>query len=434
MATSKRNKLQDNYTYDAKKEIYTFIGISNSNDKCNIPKKKVDSILKLYSNYDSNRFTTAQIAQRTSTSETIIKGIVKALGITRSALPVSPEKIETVEEDAIVQDLIDDKVSSIGIKFEKRQLAQNVKDAEKWRNFQLKNVDPFDAVLAKWVPPVYKPVYSKTSIQDKTSDKVFVVALSDLHYGSYSNAKYMFNNKGWSTPQTVEAVKNLADSIVREVEDRKYKFKKCVIIGMGDIIHSLLGKTQRGTELVYDCIKEEQFEYALNSLLLFCQRMRDCFGEIEVHSVGGNHHYELDMAIFKAIGLYFSNDKHAKFIHHSTRPAAFKCDNTLIMIDHGADSKERVYVPDGSKLERHVQSILLSNTHLLNDVKTKLFLQGDKHHFEHLEFNTFEFIMFSTILAADEHANINNWHNRARQSCLVLDKTGLREIIHVYTE
>jgi hypothetical protein len=196
----------------------------------------------------------------------------------------------------------------------------------------------------------------------------------------------------------------------------------------------MLGKTARGTELIYDTIKEEQFDYALNSLLSFIIRITNAFGNVEVHSVGGNHHYELDMALFRALAMYFTKDTRISFTHHTTRPAAFKTGNTLIMMDHGADSKERVYVPNGGKLEKHVQTILLSNLNLLDGVKTKLFVQGDKHHFEHLEFADFEFIMFSTILGSDEHANVNNWHTRGRQSCLVLDSNGLKEIIHVYSD
>ena len=160
--------------------------------------------------------------------------------------------------------------------------------------------------------------------------------------------------------------------------------------------------------------------------------MVEVFGEVECHDVGGNHHYELDMALFRALDMYFRNNKKITFTHHATRPSAFRISNTLIMMDHGADSKERVYVPSGSKLEKHVQAILINNPELLVGVKTKLFIQGDKHHFEHLEFSNFEYIMFGTALGSDEHAATNNWHNRSRQSCMILDNKGLREVIHVY--
>jgi len=331
----------------------------------------------------------------------------------------------------LVEEMANSKSFNIQQKFEKRDWKQTQEDAEKWRVLKHSKIVPFQDFLQKWNPPKYIPFKSQ-NLNDIKSDKVFTVVLSDLHFGSSANSRYMFNRPDWSTEQTVAAVDKYATEIIKEVKSRNYKFNKCVIIGIGDLIHSALGKTARGTELIYDCIKEEQFDYALTSLLHFYKRMVELFGKVESHDVGGNHHYELDMALFRALNMYFKEDKRISFTHHSSRPAAFKCGNTLIMMDHGADSKERVYVPSGAKLEKHVQSILINNQHLLHDVKTKLFIQGDKHHFEHIEFGTFEYVMFGTILGADEHANVNNWYNRARQSIMVLDNTGLKEIIHVY--
>lgn len=204
-------------------------------------------------------------------------------------------------------------------------------------------------------------------------------------------------------------------------------------MGLGDLIHSLNGKTQRGTELIFDCIKEEQFDYALNSLLAFISRMVEIFGKCEVHSVYGNHSYDVEMALFRALDMFFKKDNRIVFTHYASRPAAFKTGKTLIMMDHGADSRERAYVPPtGPKLEKHVQNILCNHPELMTGVKTKLFCQGDKHHFQHHEYASFEFMMFGTTLAGDEHANVNNLYNRARQSMLVLDNNGLREVIHVY--
>jgi hypothetical protein len=385
----------------------------------------IQKVLQLYSNFDGVPHTTAEISRKTGIPKDRLTYIIKILGITHNDLPVLPDADTTVEE------LLELKDSSLLDKFDQADQKKIKADADKWRALKFNQIDPFEKFLSSWEPPIL-PTKTGKKLTDRHSNKVFVIALSDLHFGSFANHRYMFNGKSWSTAKTVEAVNAYADEIVNEVSSRNYRFKKCVIMGLGDLIHSVSGKTQRGTELIYDCIKEEQFDYAMNSLLAFFTKMAGLFDQIEVHNVGGNHHYELDMALFKALDLYFRPNKGIKFTHHSTRPAAFKCDNTLFMMDHGADSKERVYVPSGAKLEKHVQSILLNNTHLLADVKTKIFVQGDKHHFEHLEFGTFEYIMFSTILGADEHASVNNWHNRARQSCLVLDSSGLKEIIHIY--
>ena len=140
------------------------------------------------------------------------------------------------------------------------------------------------------------------------------------------------------------------------------------------------------------------------------------------------------MALFRALERTFTGNSSIKFCHYSTRPACFVEGSTLLLLDHGADAIERAYVPTGSesKLQLHVQSLLLQVPHLLTGVKEKLFIMGDKHHFEHLEFNDFQFIMLGTMLGADQHAAVNNWKNRPRQSCLIIDENGLKSVHHVY--
>ena len=433
MAIPNESTLQvsKDYIFNPKTNKYVFQTEKKFGRNLVFSKDKIDTIIKLYSNFDKQPATAGDIALKMGIPKETIVHILKVLKITHDALPFSKEKIEEAEEDVLVEEMANSKSFNIQQKFEKRDWKQTQEDAEKWRVLKHSKIVPFQDFLQKWNPPKYIPFKSQ-NLNDIKSDKVFTVVLSDLHFGSSANSRYMFNRPDWSTEQTVAAVDKYATEIIKEVKSRNYKFNKCVIIGIGDLIHSALGKTARGTELIYDCIKEEQFDYALTSLLHFYKRMVELFGKVESHDVGGNHHYELDMALFRALNMYFKEDKRISFTHHSSRPAAFKCGNTLIMMDHGADSKERVYVPSGAKLEKHVQSILINNQHLLHDVKTKLFIQGDKHHFEHIEFGTFEYVMFGTILGADEHANVNNWYNRARQSIMVLDNTGLKEIIHVY--
>ena len=419
------------YTFNNNTKKYIFHTDKKFGKNYVFTQETVNDIIRLYSNYDDYPYTMGEISKKTSIPLQVIKFILAALNITHDSLPFSDQVVQDGEEDVLVEEALANKRFSILQKFERQDWRETEKDAELWRGFMHKTLNPFETFLSKWSPPKLNSTSSK-NLTSKTSNKIFTVVLSDLHFGASANSLFMFNRPDWNTQKTVQAVDKYSKEIIKEVSSRNYKFEKCVIISLGDLIHSMLGKTARGTELVYDTIREEQFDYALNSLVTFIQRMVDVFGKVECHDVGGNHHYELDMALFRALDMYFKQDKRITFNHYSTRPAAFKCAKTLIMIDHGADSKERVYVPNGAKLEKHVQTIMINNPHLLDGVKTKLFIQGDKHHFEHLEFSSFEYIMFGTILGSDEHAATNNWHNRARQSIMVIDDSGLREVIHVY--
>ena len=425
--------ISDKYTYNKIDDVYCI------NLKCQVKPLVVSgskhrAICRSFSEWGDN-LTCDEIVKKYTLTPEIFEEYRRIFNLTKTKEPLSIEEVlENSVEDSVGR-ILEEKRFKIYQSYEKESWKSVQSQAVKWQDFQARKFDPFVNFLENYNPPELKQFDYKSKFQDINSDRVFTIVLSDLHYGANAKAKYMFNRPDWTTEKTVECVDKFATEIVKEVDNRKSKFKKCVIMGLGDLIHSLDGKTQRGTELKYDYVREEQFDFALDSLLAFITRMVECFGECEVHSIYGNHNYETEMALFRALDCFFRKDKRVKFFHYASRPAAFRIDNTLILMDHGADGRERAYVPAiGAKLEKHVNTLLVNNPELLIGVKTKLFCQGDKHHFCHVEYGSFEFLMFSTSLGGCEHAAVNNLHNRARQSCMVLDKNGLREFIHVYFE
>ena len=389
-------------------------------------------ILEHLSGYISSPMTVEQVATKFNIPVKILEEYKKIYGITRDSLPLTDEEIISGSDEDNANLLMLKKRLRIMQAFEKEEWKSIQADALAWQEFQSKQFDPVARAIERWTPPEKQ---IKISSDFKTGgNQVLVIGLSDIHYGASSKEMYMFNRPEWTTKKTVEAVEAYAQKIAEDVGADRRGYKKIIILGLGDIIHSVSGKTARGTELTFDTVREEQFDYALNSLYSFIGAMYSLVPNIEVHSVGGNHNYEADTALFRALDRAFSTVKNIKFHHYSTRPASFKEGNTLFMLDHGADSIERAYVPTASdsKLQLHVQSLLLQKPENLIGIKDRLFCVGDKHHWEHIEFNDFQFIMFSTLIAGDMHASVNNLKNRARQSYLVLDDSGLRRVGHVY--
>ena len=421
---------KDSPYYNGDTQQY-IVFIKNLGRNVVVSKEQHESILRMYSNWDGEERSISEICRVIQWPRAALTEYLSKFGIKHDSLPLVDEDILEKSEEELVQQLLESKKFSVHQKFEKALWDKTREEATKFNLLKHRSFDPFEEFLRNWTPPtLIKP--DKLKLWEDKSDEVFVIGLSDLHYGAASKERYMYNAKSWGTEDTVKAVDKFASSIISSVENRKRGFKKAILLCLGDLIHSMYGKTARGTELTYDCIREEQFDYAMSSLTSFISRMLNVFDDIEVHATFGNHHYEVEMALFKALEAYFRTDERIKFNLYSSRPAAFKVDSTLFLIDHGADARERTYVPNGAKRQSFIQSLLLSKPELLTGVKTKLFCQGDKHHWENIEFNDFEFIMFSTILGSDEHAQVNNWKNRARQSCLVLNDDGLKEIVHTY--
>jgi len=427
-------EFKEKYTYNKDTDVYV-TPLKSCPKPLVLSGAKHRAIIKALSSVVTPAQTVEEVSLKYSIPSKYLDEYKKVHSITRDSLPLSLEEIQENSVDANASQLLEEKKFQIAQTYEKLDWKDTQKDATAWREFQAEQLDPFALALENWTPPKL-PIQTNKVSKGKPSEKTLVIGLSDLHFGHSSKSRYMYNRPDWNTQKTVEAVDKFCGSIIKDISERSYIFKKVIILGLGDLIHSVSGKTARGTELKYDTIREEQFEYALTSLYAFITRIVATVPNVEVHSVYGNHNYEAEMALFRALEKGFCSDNRLKFYHYSSRPAAFRDGNTLFLLDHGADSVERAYVPTGSdsKLQLHVQSLLLSNPEILIGTKTRIFACGDKHHWENIEYNDFEFFMFSTIIGGDEHSNVNNLRNRARQSCLVLDEDGVKEVLHVYME
>ena len=390
-------------------------------------------IIQNYTDWNGEGATLNEVCRSIGWPRQILVSYLKAFGITKDSLPITNEDLAQFDNDELTARLNELRKFSIYQKLEKEDWNATRLDAQKWRLLVNRQLNPFEEVLKKWSAPKFNKIGHP---EDKGGSKTLVIGLSDLHWGSASNARNMYDAKGgWNSGKTSKVVKNYCKGILEAAAERTYEFDKVVILFLGDFLHSISGKTGRGTELKYDCIREEQFEYALDGLVEFVAQIAAHFPNVSVHTTCGNHAYEAELGLYRAVEMAFRTQDNIEFFHYSSRPAPFLIDSTLFLLDHGQDSVERAGVPTReSQLKSHVNSLLVKKPELVAKAKTKIFVQGDKHHFKHIEFDNFEFVMFGTSVGADSHADINNWGNRARQSCLVLDETGLKEVLHFFTD
>ncbi len=430
MAEKKSLEFNSNYTYNPDTDTYV-IPVKHRVKSLVLKGYKIRSIRKSISNFLSPSETAADICLKYKISVEDFDSIKKSFNLSRDAFPLTDEEVlaDTVEQG--VDKLLEEKRTLLAQTFEKTEWKNTQENSQKWLEYQNNILDPLESVLENWKP---KPIILKLFKVEKTDDKVLVVSLSDQHFGAAANARYMFNRPNWTTQDTVNAIEKYATEIIKKIKERNYNFKKIILLAVGDHIHSQGGKTTRGTELKYDKVREEQFEAALESFNTFIQRLYEVIPNIDVISTYGNHFYELDMALFRALEKSFKNNKTIKFTHFSSRPGAFREGSTLFLVEHGGDSVERAYAPinSDSKIQSHVQSLLLTDPKMLIGVKTKIFAMGHVHHHQHIDYGTFELFIFGTTLGGCEHANTNNLMGRARQSCLVLDESGLSEVIHIF--
>jgi hypothetical protein len=261
-----------------------------------------------------------------------------------------------------------------------------------------------------------------------------VVGISDVHFGSKSNPEQSYRGKGCSTENTVSNVALYTRDIANTVMERRYGFGECVVAAMGDILHSQgAGFTVKGTPLVHDCIKEEQFNHAFNSLLEFLNGMLAIFPKVRVESVKGNHNDFGDYVLFKALEAYFRTEDRISFNVYQTDHGLFKVKQTLFVISHGYSAEYKGRLPSSGKgREAYIGNLFLSKPETLIGVKQKVLLTADQHHLEMKEYTEFEHYMLSTMMKGDKHSDALGLNNKARQSCFIVDDEGISEIFYSY--
>ena len=182
-------------------------------------------------------------------------------------------------------------------------------------------------------------------------------------------------------------------------------------------------------------LRDDQCDALLDILTCVIKRLVEIFDKVEIHSVRGNHDGTDHYPVMLALKNYFKPYEKINFHIHSARTAVFKIEKTLIMLDHGASDEYAFDVPKAGKpRESYIQSLFLGRPEDLIGVNQKLFIQGDKHHYEQIEYNDFEFIMLGALPLGDQYADHGNMHSRARQNCFVIDENGLKSVLHYYVK
>lgn len=421
------------YYYNEADKKYVFFTSKIVGRNYVLDESKVDTILKLYSNFDNAPFTSGQIAQRTSTPKKVVEFVIRSLGLNHSSLPFTDEKIKKQPEtEPLVEELIIEKRASLEQKFERQDWKQTVQDAENWRIFQFNYKKIFDSVLEKWTPPKYEEVQTKTR---KFGDKELILGCSDWHYGLVANGRYLYNQKEWNIELTKKSVQDYANQIVNHLEERNHQYKRITLAFLGDLLHGLDGFTDKGTKLEAHPLKEDQLEEAFNSTLQFINTILSVHNNIRVVAVPGNHSSFGDYFLLRMLSIYFKDDKRISFEITSKRFLTFAVKNNLFLMDHGyaPTAKSRLPAP-GPGRENYLNNLFLAKPEKLKGYERFYYLSADQHHMESAELTNVETFMFSTLVGGCRHADNSGYKSRPRQSGLVVDEQGVKEFIHFFLD
>lgn len=421
------------YIFNKEDDKY-IVYLRSANRHIVVPGDRHRAMLAAYSNWDGNPATINEICRNFEFPRAWFIEYKTLMGWTHDREPITNEELKHRDEDDIIQDLLQRKRFSLYQKFQKEDWKNTQEDATKWREFQTKQLNPFETALSNWTPPTipYIPRVAAAST-DHNADQWFVCGCFDWQIGAGTDEKYLFRQKPWDTNLAKQAVEKFAYKVVADIASRNQKFQGCEILLGGDLHHGFHGYTAKGTKLIMDSLKEEQFDALLTSLTYFIGIMQQVFGTVNVRAVRGNHDGFDFYPVMKAVEAYFRAVNNITFYIYTSRTALFRIWDVLVLLDHGASDSYKSDVPKAGKArESYIQSLLLAHPEKLQGVKQKIFVQGDKHHYEQTEYNDFEFFMFGALPLGDKYADDLNLHSRPRQNCLIINRDGVKEVLHYY--
>jgi hypothetical protein len=389
----------------------------------------IRDIQRNYSDLLGEPATLVEISRDHGIPRYVLTEILKKLEINHSELPLTKEELQNKDTNEITDDLLELKKFKVVQDFNRRDWQNTIRDAKKWQEFESQKFNPFAQFIEGWQPPQYNPV----KFDGKAGEKVWLAGLSDIHVGLIANERYNFFKGGWEHKDLENAVKEYANKIRVEVNNRKTGFNEAYLIILGDICHGLFGFTDKGTKLEAGPLAEEQFDLAFNISVYFINELLSIFPKLSVKALEGNHSSFGDYAVAMALKCYYRQESRINFEITTKRYLPFKIGDYLFIAEHGYSAWFKARLPKaGLPRENYMNGLLLTNPKLLQDVKQHYLITADQHHFEAREYSHFEHFMFSSLIGGDRHSDNCGYNNRPRQNCLVVDEDGVKEIVSIY--
>jgi hypothetical protein len=426
-------KFTEKYVYNKEDDKYVLY-LRAANGNVVLPGDVVRGIKENYSNWCGNDHTINQVCRNYRIPRNYLVEILRILGITHDSEPITDEQLKERDVTEVANDILQKKKFQLYQEFQKRSWKDTEEAAAKWFKLQEGVLDPFVGFIEGWTPPQQKPVSYTGPTKYHSKQKALLVGLSDVHFGAKTNSKESYRNKGYSSAEARECIEKYARDIREIVQDRNYSFNECVLASLGDILHTTgSGVTTKGTVLVHDCIKEEQFTIAFDSIVYLINTLLSLFPTVRIESVKGNHNDFGDWVLFKTLESYYRTEERISFDVFQADHGLFKVNNTLFIVSHGYSAEYKGRLPaSGKARESYVANLFLSKPEALIGVNQKVLLTADQHHLEMREYAEFEHYMLSTTVRGDKHSEAMGLNNIARQSCFVVDSNGISEVVYCY--
>lgn len=419
-------KSNEKYTYNESNDTYV-IPVKHRTKSLVLKGFRLRGIRRALTNFLGTPASVKEVAQRFNLLEEDIDAIKKAMDITRDCGPWTDEEIDNSTSADLALVAMREKESAAAGLVEKTEWKQIQDDANRWRAFKEGNLDVYRLVLDDWTPP---KAAAKINLGKSSAKRTLAFVLSDLHIGGKLEKNLSVTGREWNQTRFKDFLKSYKEQMAAALKNQKYD--KVIINFLGDILDGIRGRTEKGTVLNPEIVRDAQFKLALTSIveILNCACQHSS-APIEVNNVKGNHDSVDCYMLFEAIGAHFNGVKNFKLYNHSKNVVSYVDKNNLFILTHGAHDTVDAKLPYGPKQESYVQSLILGAVRDGKKFRRTTVLAGDVHVMQSKEYSEFELIVCGSP-SSSSYADALNLHNRPSQLWLGVTERGVEEIGRFY--
>lgn len=409
----------DKYIYDSQNGKYIFLLHKKLGKNLSFDESIIKSIIKSYSNYDTNPHTINEVSIRYSIPRNYLIEILRALGITHDSIPVTNEDFIKEPEDKLLAEIVQEKRFSFNEKLSRIEWTEIREMANKWKELVHRKINPF----REYVDNINIEPFQKVNIDPQPVGDTIVIGAFDWQIGSSADGDLLFFGEEWSTQKAIDAVDDFSKRLI--ARSKSQNITDAVIVFGGDIFHGLNGKTAKGTTLKCDTFRHEQFDAAVKAISLLIHNCASNFNSVKCEIVTGNHEGWEFYPVFRLVEALFVNYSHVDFNICLKEFTHFMVNDSLFLVHHGASADYKFKVPSDRKgrvaLAQRVLRIAEREGGYVG-VKRVFFIKGDTHAFECMDLGQIMFYTFGSLPTGDEYANALALENTPTQNALVIGK------------
>jgi len=138
------------YDYEHRREtgeyVFTFPGKAGA---LVLPDWRVEAMLDDYTNWDGNSHTMDEVARSHNLTRAEFYGVKRAMGWTKTSLPLLEEQWGRLSEDEAAEHLVAKKQRGAEVKARRRVWRDIERDADRWRRFEAEKLKPFEQLVER---------------------------------------------------------------------------------------------------------------------------------------------------------------------------------------------------------------------------------------------------------------------------------------------